>query len=46
MKKNHLNTREAYALLEGLTEEQLDRILEFIDKMLEEYKAEKENEGN
>ena len=46
MKKNHLTMREKYALLDGLTEEQLNFILEFIDEMLEEDKDEKENEGN
>ena len=46
MKKNHLTTREKYALLDGLTEEQLNCILEFIDEMLEEDKDEKEDEEN
>lgn len=36
MKKNHLTMKEAYALLDGLTEEQLDRILMYIDKIIKE----------
>ena len=36
MKKNHVTVEEAYALLDGLTEEQLDRILMYIDKIIKE----------
>lgn len=39
MKKNHLTAQETYALLDGLTEEQLDRILAYIDKITKEESA-------
>ena len=34
MKKNHLTVQELYARLDGLTEEQLDRILAFIEQTI------------
>ena len=36
MKKNHLTVQELYARLDGLTEEQIDRILMYIDKIIKE----------